>query len=66
MTATYGQVAVKVGSNVLMRGDGMLDVARMSALVGRMVALRRVGIEAILISSGAVVSGRAGRSARGW
>lgn len=58
MTATYERVTVKVGSNVLMRGDGMLDVARMSALVDRMVALRRAGIEAILISSGVMVFGR--------
>lgn len=55
---TYKRVAVKVGSNVLTRGDGTLDVTRMSALVDQMVALRRVGIEVILISSGAVASGR--------
>lgn len=55
---TYKRVAVKVGSNVLTRGDGTLDVTRMSALVDQMVALRRAGIEVILISSGAVASGR--------
>lgn len=54
----YKRVAVKVGSNVLTRGDGTLDVTRMSALVDQMVELRRVGIEVILISSGAVASGR--------
>lgn len=55
---TYKRVAVKVGSNVLTRGDGTLDVTRMSALADQMVALRRAGIEVILISSGAVASGR--------
>ncbi|WP_281671421.1 glutamate 5-kinase [Rikenella microfusus] len=55
---TYKRVAVKVGSNVLTRGDGTLDVTRMSALTDQMVALRRSGIEVILISSGAVASGR--------
>lgn len=54
----YKRVAVKVGSNVLTRGDGTLDVTRMSALADQMVALRRAGIEVILISSGAVASGR--------
>lgn len=55
---TYKRVAVKVGSNVLTRGDGTLDVTRISALADQMVALRRAGIEVILISSGAVASGR--------
>lgn len=55
---TCKRVAVKVGSNVLTRGDGTVDVTRMSALVDQMVALRRAGIEVILISSGAVASGR--------
>lgn len=55
---TYKRVAVKIGSNVLTRGDGTLDVTRMSALVDQMVTLRRAGIEVILISSGAVASGR--------
>lgn len=55
---TYKRVAVKVGSNVLTRGDGTLDVTRMSALADQMVVLRRAGIEVILISSGAVASGR--------
>lgn len=51
-------MAVKVGSNVLTRSDGTLDVTRMSALVDQIASLRRAGIEVILISSGAVASGR--------
>ncbi len=57
MTA-YRRIAVKIGSNVLTRGDGALDVTRMSALVDQMAELRRKGVEVILISSGAVASGR--------
>ena len=49
---------MKVGSNVLTRSDGTLDVTRMSALVDQIASLRRAGIEVILISSGAVASGR--------
>lgn len=58
MMERYKRIAVKVGSNVLARADGTLDVTRMSALVDQMVALRRGGVEVILISSGAVASGR--------
>ena len=54
----YTRIAVKVGSNVLTRKDGTLDVTRMSALVDQIAELRKSGIEIILISSGAVASGR--------
>ena len=52
------RIAVKVGSNVLTRPDGRLDIARMAALVGQIAELRHKGIEVLLISSGAVASGR--------
>lgn len=52
------RVAVKVGSNVLTRRDGTLDVTRMSALVDQMAELHKAGVEIILVSSGAVASGR--------
>ena len=54
----YHRIAIKVGSNVLTRADGTLDFTRMSALVDQLAELRRAGIEVILISSGAVASGR--------
>lgn len=57
-TFFYKRVAVKVGSNVLTRKDGSLDVTRMSALVDQIAELREAGVEVILISSGAVASGR--------
>ncbi|MCM1292567.1 MAG: glutamate 5-kinase [Bacteroides sp.] len=53
----YRRVAVKIGSNVLSRSDGMLDITRMSSLVDQVAALRGAGIEVIMISSGAVASG---------
>jgi glutamate 5-kinase len=52
------RIAIKVGSNVLTRPDGTLDVTRMSALVDQIAGLRRAGTEVILISSGAVAAGR--------
>ena len=51
-------IAIKIGSNVLTRRDGTLDFTRMSALVDQIAELRRDGINVILISSGAVASGR--------
>ncbi|MCD8185641.1 MAG: glutamate 5-kinase, partial [Rikenellaceae bacterium] len=58
MMYEFKRIAVKVGSNVLTRKDGTLDITRMSALVDQIAELHRAGIEVILISSGAVASGR--------
>ena len=52
------RLIIKVGSNVLTRNDGKLDVTRMSSIVDQVVWLKRNGYEVILISSGAVASGR--------
>ena len=53
-----GRIVVKVGSNVLTRADGKLDVTRVSALVDQIAWLRGRGYEVVLVSSGAVASGR--------
>ena len=58
MKQVFTRVAVKIGSNVLTRRDGTLDVTRMSALVDQIAELHKSGVEIILISSGAVASGR--------
>lgn len=58
MKRTSTRIVVKVGSNVLTRLDGALDVTRMSALVDQIADLRRAGVEVILVSSGAVAAGR--------
>ena len=52
------RIVVKVGSNVLTRADGKLDVTRMSALVDQIAWLRKHDIEVILVTSGAVACGR--------
>ena len=54
----YKKIAVKVGSNVLTRSDGTLNVTRMSALVDQLSELRKQGMSIVLISSGAVAAGR--------
>ena len=58
MKYQFTKIAVKIGSNVLTRRDGTLDVTRMSALVDQVAELYKAGIEVILVSSGAVASGR--------
>ena len=52
------RIVIKIGSNVLTRKDGKLDVTRMSALVDQIAWLRKQDIEVILVSSGAVACGR--------
>lgn len=52
------RIVVKVGSNVLTRPDGKLDVTRMSALVDQIAWLRQHNYEVIHVSSGAMASGR--------
>ncbi len=58
MLKSVKRIAIKVGSNVLTRLDGTLDVTRMSHLVDQVVFLHKRGIDVVLISSGAVASGR--------
>lgn len=55
----YNRITIKIGSNVLARKDGTLDVTRVSALVDQISQLRSHDIEVILVSSGAVACGRA-------
>ncbi len=52
------RIAIKIGSNVLTRKDGTLDITRMSALTDQVAELHKREIEIIMISSGAVASGR--------
>ncbi len=58
MKDSLTRIAIKIGSNVLTRQNGTLDITRMSALVDQIAELQHMGIEVILISSGAVASGR--------
>lgn len=58
MEQQFSRITVKVGSNVLTRRNGTLDVTRMSALVDQIAELHKAGVEIILVSSGAVASGR--------
>ena len=43
----FTRIAVKIGSNVLTRVDGTLDVTRMSAIVDQIALLYKMGVEVI-------------------
>ncbi|MGY1718283.1 MULTISPECIES: glutamate 5-kinase [unclassified Blastococcus] len=57
--AGAGRVVVKVGSSSLTTLPGGLDVARLTALVDALAAVRASGREVVLVSSGAIAAGLA-------
>ncbi|MDD4754651.1 MAG: glutamate 5-kinase [Prolixibacteraceae bacterium] len=59
MKFRYTKITVKVGSNVLAKDDGTLNVARIAHLVDQIAYLHKHGVEVILVSSGAVAAGKA-------
>jgi len=52
--AAARRVVIKVGTNVVMRDDGQLAVARLHALAESIAALRAAGRSVVLVSSGAI------------
>ncbi|MCG6186505.1 glutamate 5-kinase [Maribellus maritimus] len=59
MQFRYKKITVKIGSNVLAKADGTLNVARIAHLVDQIAFLQKNGVEVVLVSSGAVAAGRA-------
>src|SRR6202012_2342618 len=58
MAFNYHRIVIKIGSNVFTRQDGLPDLNRIGHLVAQMAAIKKQGTEVILVSSGAVASGR--------
>ena len=58
MAFNYHRIVIKIGSNVLTQKNGLPDLARIEHLVGQIAAIKKQGKEVILVSSGAVASGR--------
>ncbi|MBR9999299.1 MAG: glutamate 5-kinase [Cyclobacteriaceae bacterium] len=52
------RIAIKIGSNVLTDSQGFLNTGRMDELVRQISGIRSSGIEVVVISSGAVASGK--------
>lgn len=58
MKNKYKRVIIKIGSNVLATAEGLPDVSRIRNICSQIVAIQKQGIEVVLVSSGAVASGR--------
>ncbi|MDB5006340.1 MAG: glutamate 5-kinase [Mucilaginibacter sp.] len=58
MAYNYQRIIIKIGSNVLTQKDGLPDIKRINHLVDQIAAIKQQGKEVILVSSGAVASGR--------
>lgn len=55
--AAARRVVIKLGSRILVRASGQLELARLSGLVDEIAALRRSGREVVLVTSGAIGAG---------
>jgi len=58
MDFQYKRIIIKIGSNVITQENGLPDNDRIQHLVEQMAHIKKKGIELILVSSGAVASGR--------
>src|ERR1700749_403169 len=58
MAFNYHRIVIKIGSNVFTRQDGLPDLNRIGQLVEQIATIKKQGKEVILVSSGAVASGR--------
>jgi glutamate 5-kinase len=58
MEYNYHRIIIKIGSNVFTQENGLPDLERIAHLVEQITALKKRGMEVILVSSGAVASGR--------
>lgn len=58
MASAYKRIVIKIGSNVLTQPNGYPDLARIEHLVDQIITLKKQGKSVVVISSGAVASGR--------
>src|SRR6195952_1074581 len=58
MIYNYHRIIIKIGSNVFTQKDGLPDLKRINHLVKQVAVIKKQGKEVILVSSGAVASGR--------
>lgn len=55
---TYNKIVIKIGSNVITTSDGQLDEDAIKHISMQVGELQKAGCEVIIVSSGAVASGR--------
>src|SRR5580698_10943400 len=58
MGYNYHRIIIKIGSNVFTQANGLPNLQRIEHLVEQIAAIKKQGKEVILVSSGAVASGR--------
>ncbi|PIZ94215.1 MAG: glutamate 5-kinase [Candidatus Magasanikbacteria bacterium CG_4_10_14_0_2_um_filter_37_12] len=54
----YKKIVVKVGTNVITKDNGLLDIPMMKKIIIQLVKLKKLGVEVILVSSGAMGAGK--------
>ncbi|MGE0059587.1 MAG: glutamate 5-kinase [Dehalococcoidia bacterium] len=59
MKRRYRRIVAKFGTNLLTNGSDSLDLEQIGSLVDQVAALRKEGIEVVVVTSGAVAAGRA-------
>lgn len=59
MLPLYQKLVIKIGTNVLSKDDGTLDLQIMKNIVDQIATLKQKNVEIIIITSGAVGSGKA-------
>ena len=57
-TGSFKRIVIKIGTHVITNENGFLDTHRLDELTRQIASVRKSGIDVILISSGAVASGR--------
>ena len=55
---TYRRVVAKFGTSLLTAGTNHLNIERMTDLVGQIARLHHQGVEVVIVTSGAIASGR--------
>lgn len=52
------RIVIKIGTNIITRDNGTLDITQMSSLVDQIAGVYNSGCEVVMVSSGAVACGR--------
>ncbi|HXH18824.1 MAG TPA: glutamate 5-kinase [Chitinophagales bacterium] len=55
---SFKKLVIKIGSNVITQDDGLPDISRFQKIVAQVAELSKRRIKTVLVSSGAVASGR--------
>ncbi len=55
---SYQKIVLKIGTNVITQENGRLDLPVMKAVISQIAALKKRGVEIVVVSSGAMGAGR--------